>query len=802
MISSLKLSINMSSNIDDNNDNNTGNASTENNNDNNNNVNSTKKETLSLKVAEAEQRDVGRKIARIDPEVAERLNITSGDALEISSLGKKTTVLNWPARESDRGKGLIRIDGYIRNKLDVGINDQVEVKKVTSKDAKSITLAPTEPLRIVGAEEYLTEYLNGQLMTKGDTIPLNVMGQRIDLVVISTNPSGPVIINDSTKVTVSEESAKAGQVLREGEAPSITYEDIGGLGNAVDRVREMIELPLRHPELFKRLGVEAPKGVLLHGPPGTGKTLLAKAVANETNANFYTIGGPEIMSKYYGESEERLRNVFQQAEKNAPSIIFIDEIDSIAPKREEVSGETERRIVAQLLSLMDGMSTRGKVVVIGATNRVNAIDPALRRPGRFDREIEIGVPDRNGRLEVLQIHTRGMPIAKDVNLEKLADISHGFVGADLQALAKEAAMRALRRVLPEVDLSTESIPAETLRKIIVTMQDFLDIIKEMEPSAMREVFVEVPDVKWEDIGGLSSIKQELQEAVEWPLKYQGIFTYADATPPKGILLYGPPGTGKTLIAKAAANESEANFISIKGPELLSKWVGESEKGVREVFRKARQAAPCIIFFDEMDAIAPRRGGDFGDTHVTERLISQLLTELDGLEILTNVMVIGATNRPDIIDAALLRPGRFDRLLYVPPPDRDSRIQIIKIHTRKKPLADDVNVEQLADHTEGYTGADIASLSSAAVMLAVREYVSKYKDKKEADNRVKELKIQMRHFEEAMKKIRPLSTQELNIYKRISEQFGKPELASSTGEGAGMSMERGRGEGGTADSAIT
>ena len=787
----------MSSNIDDNNENNTGNDSTGNSND--NNVNSTKKEIVSLKVAEAEQRDVGRKIARIDPEVAERLNITSGDALEISSLGKKTTVLNWPARESDRGKGLIRIDGYIRNKLDVGINDQVEVKKVTSKDAKSITLAPTEPLRIVGAEDYLTEYLNGQLMTKGDTIPLNVMGQRVDLVVISTNPSGPVIINDSTKVTVSEESAKAGQVLREGAAPSITYEDIGGLGNAVDRVREMIELPLRHPELFKRLGVEAPKGVLLHGPPGTGKTLLAKAVANETNANFYTIGGPEIMSKYYGESEERLRNVFQQAEKNAPSIIFIDEIDSIAPKREEVSGETERRIVAQLLSLMDGMSTRGKVVVIGATNRVNAIDPALRRPGRFDREIEIGVPDRNGRLEVLQIHTRGMPIAKDVNLEKLADISHGFVGADLQALAKEAAMRALRRVLPEVDLSTESIPAETLRKIIVTMQDFLDIIKEMEPSAMREVFVEVPDVKWEDIGGLSSIKQELQEAVEWPLKYQQIFTYADATPPKGILLYGPPGTGKTLIAKAAANESEANFISIKGPELLSKWVGESEKGVREVFRKARQAAPCIIFFDEMDAIAPRRGGDFGDTHVTERLISQLLTELDGLEILTNVIVIGATNRPDIIDAALLRPGRFDRLLYVPPPDRDSRIQIIKIHTKKKPLADDVNIEQLADHTEGYTGADIASLSSAAVMLAVREYVSKYKDQKQADNRVKELKIQMRHFEEAMKKIRPLSTQELNIYKRISEQFGKPELASSTGGGAGMSMERG---GGTTDSAAT
>ncbi|HKG87990.1 MAG TPA: CDC48 family AAA ATPase [Nitrososphaeraceae archaeon] len=791
----------MSSNIGDNRANkNTGNSSTENSND-NNNVHSTKKETPSLKVAEAEQRDVGRKIVRIDPEIAERLNITSGDSLELSSLGKKTSVLNWPARESDRGKGLIRIDGYTRNKLDVGINDQVEVKKVISKDAKSITFAPTEPLRIVGAEEYLSEYLNGQLMTKGDTIPLNVMGQRIDLVVISTNPSGPVIINDSTNITVSEESAKAVQVSKEGGVPSITYEDIGGLGNAVERVREMIELPLRHPELFKRLGVEAPKGVLLHGPPGTGKTLIAKAIASETNANFYTIGGPEIMSKYYGESEEKLRNVFQQAEQNAPSIIFIDEIDSIAPKREEVSGEVERRIVAQLLSLMDGMSTRGKVVVIGATNRINAIDPALRRPGRFDREIEIGVPDRNGRLEILQIHTRGMPIAKDVNLEKLADISHGFVGADLQALAKEAAIRALRRVLPEVDLSSESIPADTLRKIIVTMQDFMDVIKEMEPSAMREVFVEVPDVKWEDIGGLSTIKQELQEAVEWPLKYQKLFTHADAVPPKGILLYGPPGTGKTLIAKAAANESEANFISIKGPELLSKWVGESEKGVREVFRKARQAAPCIIFFDEIDAIAPRRGGDFGDTHVTERLISQLLTELDGLEILTNVIVIGATNRPDIIDPALLRPGRFDRLLYVPPPDRDSRIQIIKIHTRKKPLADDVNVEQLADHTEGYTGADIASLSSAAVMLALREYISKYKDQKEADNRVQELKIYMGHFEEAMKKIKPLSTQELNIYKRISEQFGKPEIASSTGgTGSGMSMERGGR--GTPDSGIT
>ena len=688
-------------------------------------------------------------------------------------------MLSWPGRDKDRGTGLVRIDGYTRNKLDVGIGDTIEVKKVESKDARSITLAPTEPLRIIGAEQYLAESLNGQLMSKGDIIPLNVMGQRIDLVVISTDPSGPIIINDATKVTVSEDSAKAVQATQEGKVPSITYEDIGGIRNEISRVREMIELPLRHPELFKRLGVEAPKGVLLHGPPGTGKTLLARAVANETNANFYSIGGPEIMSKYYGESEEKLRNVFEQAEKNAPSIIFIDEIDSIAPKREEVSGEVERRIVAQLLSLMDGLKSRGKVVVIGATNRVNAIDPALRRPGRFDRELEIGVPDREGRLEILQIHTRGMPLAKDVNLEKLADISHGFVGADLQSLSKEAGMRSLRRILPNIDLSTGNIPSETLRQIIVTMNDFMDVIKEMEPSAMREVFVEVPDISWNDIGGLALIKQEMQEAVEWPLKYQGIFTYADAMPPKGILLYGPPGTGKTLMAKAAANESEANFISIKGPELLSKWVGESEKGVREIFRKARQAAPCIIFFDEIDAIAPKRGGDFGDSHVTERLISQLLTELDGLEILTNVVVIGATNRPDIVDPALLRPGRFDRLLYVPPPDRDSRVQILKIHIKKKPLDEAVDIEKLADQTDGYTGADIASLSSAAVMLALREHVSKYKDPKEAEQHKDELKIHMKHFEDAMKKIRPLSTQELNMYKIIAEQFGKPEIASKT-----------------------
>ncbi|MDW0137922.1 MAG: CDC48 family AAA ATPase [Nitrososphaeraceae archaeon] len=731
----------------------------------------------SLRVAEAEQSDVGRKIARIDPEVARQLDLSTGDALEISSMGKKTTVLCWPAREKDTGKGLVRIDGYLRNRLDVGINDSVEIKKVQSKSAEKVTLAPTEPLRIVGAEGYLQEYLLGGLLSTGDIFPLTIMGQRVDLVVISTKPSGPVLMEDSTEVTVSEESEKAVQVAKGDGAPSISYEDIGGIKNEVSRLREMIELPLRHPELFKRLGVEAPKGVLLHGPPGTGKTLVAKAVAHETNANFYTIGGPEIMSKFYGESEERLREIFKKAEENAPAIIFIDEIDSIAPKREEVSGEVERRVVAQLLSLMDGMSSRGKVVVIGATNRINAIDPALRRPGRFDREIEIGVPDKEGRLEILQIHTRGMPLEKDVDLEVIANMSHGFVGADLQAVAKEAGIRALRKVLPEIDLTTENIPSEILKKIVVTMDDFLSVIKEIEPSALREVFVEIPDVKWNDIGGLADVKQELQEAVEWPLKYQGLFLYSDATPPKGILMYGPPGTGKTLMAKAAAHESEANFISIKGPELLSKWVGESEKGVREVFRKARQAAPCIVFFDEIDAIAPNRGGMGSDSHVTERVISQLLTELDGLEVLSNVIIIAATNRPDIIDAALLRPGRFDRLLYVAPPDKESRIQIFKIHTSKKPLADDVKIETLAAHTEGYTGADIAALASAAVMLALRGHIEKYKDPKKAESAKKELKINMKNFEEAMKKIRPLSKHEIETYRSIAERFGKPELTN-------------------------
>ncbi len=726
-----------------------------------------------LIVDEAISKDVGRRIARIDPVVQELLGLTSGDAIEISSERKKANVLNWYGFPEDKGSGLIRIDGYIRNQLNVGINDRVEIKKIEVKDAQNITLRPTEPLRIIDASKYLINLLEGFVVTKGDMIPLSIMGQRTDLVVWETNPSGPVIVTKSTGMIVSEKVAKdfAGEGF-----PTVTYEDIGGLKEAVTKVREMIDLPLRHPELFKRMGVRAPRGVLLQGPPGTGKTYLAKAIANETSANFYSIGGPEIMSKYYGESEARLRGIFKEAEQNAPSIIFIDELDAIAPKRENVIGEVEKRVVGQLLYLMDGLTSKGTVVVIAATNRVNDIDPALRRTGRFDREIEIGIPDRDGRKEILDIHTRGMPLTKNVNLDRIADISHGFVGSDLQALAKEAAMRALRRVLPQIDLSAESIPIEVLKKIQVNMDDFTNVLNEMEPSAMREVFVEIPNVRWKDIGGLDELKQELREAVEWPLKYRSVFAYANANPPKGIFLYGPPGTGKTLVAKAVANESELNFISIKGPELLSKWIGESEKGIREIFRKARQAAPCIVFFDEIDAIAPIRGRDSGDSNVTERMISQLLTELDGLEVLKNVVVIAASNRPDIVDPALLRSGRFDRHIYVPPPDHDSRLQIIKIHTKNIPMGEDVNIERLADITENYTGADIASFISAAVMAAIRQHVFKYEDPLEAEKHVKELTVNMKQIEDAMKNTRPLSKQETEWYKRIEEKFGKPSLS--------------------------
>ncbi len=732
--------------------------------------------TATLRVADALQRDVGRGIARIDPKVVQELGLTSGDVVQI--VGKrKTNALCWPAHEQDYGKGIVRIDGYLRNNAGVSIDDKVTIRKIDAKIAERLTLAPTEPLRIVGGEEYLSQLLEGRVLSRGDFVPINIMGRTVNLVVTNTSPNAEaVIVTEGTEVLVGEQVKEPIRAI-----PKISYEDIGGLRPVIQKVREMIELPLRHPELFERLGVEAPKGVLLHGPPGTGKTLLARAVASETNANFLSIGGPEIMSKYYGESEERLRDVFKQAQENAPSIIFIDEIDSIAPKREEVTGEVEKRVTSQLLSLMDGLQSRGKVVVIGATNRPNAIDPALRRPGRFDREIEIGVPDRDGRLEVLEIHTRGMPLAEDVDLKKLADVTHGFVGADLESLAKEAAIRALRRILPEINLEAQSIPGDILNKIIVKMADFQDALKEVEPSAMREVLVEIPDVSWDQVGGLEDVKEELREAVEWPLKYPDLFAQLNATPPKGLLLYGPPGTGKTLLAKAVAHESESNFISVKGPELLNKFVGESEKAVREVFRKARQASPCIIFFDEVDSVAPTRGSSMGDSHVTERVISQFLTEMDGLEELRNVIIIAATNRPDIIDSALLRPGRFDRLLFVPPPDLEARKQIFKIHTRKTPLAEDVNLDELARKTDGYTGADIASLANTGVMLALREHISKAKDPEDAKKRAKGLKVAKRHFDEALQKIKPMSTEELKMYERFSEQFSdsaRPKLRTT------------------------
>ncbi len=705
-----------------------------------------------LRVAEAQARDVGRGIARLDPQAVDALSLSTGDVVEIK--GKKTTAaICWPGYQADAGKALIHIDGYTRSNAGVGIDEKVAVRKIEARQAQRITLAPTEPLRITGGEGYLQQLLMGRVFTRGDVLPLGVMGRRINLVVTGHQPAAAaVIVAPSTEIVVSEQPAPATT-----EIPHISYEDIGGLSEEIRKVRETIELPLRYPELFERLGVEAPKGVLLHGPPGTGKTLLARAVASETNANFTSLGGPEIMSKYYGESEERLREIFDQAEKNAPSIIFIDELDAIAPKREEVTGEVEKRVVSQLLALMDGLKARGKVVVIGATNRPNALDPALRRPGRFDREIEIGVPNQNGRLEILQIHTRGMPLAADVDLKALATVTHGFVGADLEALCKEAALRALRKILPELDFEAASVPAEILNKITVTMADFQDARKEVEPSAMREVLVEVPNVAWSDVGGLDEVKQELQEAVEWPLKYPAVFTTMQASPPKGILLYGPPGTGKTLLARAVASESEANFISIKGPELLSKWVGESERGVREIFRKARQAAPTIIFMDEIDAIAPTRGGGAGDTHVTERMVSQLLTELDGLEALKDIVVIGATNRLDIVDRALLRPGRFDKLLAVPMPDREARLAILKIHTTGKPLAEDVNLDQLAKDTDGYSGADLAAVCNTAVMRVIRDLITASPTVEEAQAKASTQKVSMKRFLDALDKIKPGST---------------------------------------------
>ena len=708
-----------------------------------------------IKVAELKSGETGRGIARLDPELMDILGIKVGDIVQIDG-NRKTVAKVLRGAPEDANRGIIRIDGSTRRNAGVSLDERVGIKKVTAKNAEKITFSPTEQLRLQGGEEYLKQVLEGRAIAKGDTITLNVMGNKIDLVVTSFAPSGDaVLMASTTEVKVSDKPA-----ANNGDVPKVSYDDIGGLGDAVRKIREMVELPLRHPELFKRLGVEAPKGVLLHGPPGTGKTMLAKAVAGETSSNFISIGGPEIVSKFYGESEGKLREIFKDAEENAPSIIFIDEIDSIAPKRDEVNGEEERRIVAQLLSLMDGLNSRGKVVVIGATNRPNSIDEALRRPGRFDREIEIGIPDRDGRLEILEIHTRGMPLADDVDLKWLADKTHGYAGADLSALTKEAAMAALRRVLPDVDLEAEEIPKDVLNSILVTKDDFKNALKDMQPSTMREVLIEKPNVKWEDIGALDEAKQELKEAVEWPLKFGKVFDHMNAKPPKGILLYGPPGTGKTMLAKAVATESEANFIAVKGPEFLNKWVGESEKAVRETFRKARQASPCVIFMDEIDSIAPERGTG-GDSNVTERVISQMLTEMDGLESLNNVVVIAATNRPDIMDPALLRPGRFDKSIFIGPPDKESRKAIFGIHTKNRPLAEDVDLEELAEKTDGCTGADISAICNEAVMNAVRHLIAENPEPKDED--IQNCRVSKEDFEKALDKFGPKSRQELKDY---------------------------------------
>jgi len=723
-------------------------------------------EEVTLKVVEAYHRDAGRGIARIDMDTMRQLGLVSGDIIEITGHNRAAAIV-WPAYPEDRGLGIIRIDGNIRGNAHVGIDDKVVIRKAKSNAAAKITLAPTQPVRIVGGEEYLMRFLEGRPVQKGEMLRVEMLGNPITFVITATQPAGIVIAGKSTQITLKEKPT----VVAERSISHVTYEDIGGLKRELGMVRELIELPLRHPEIFQKLGIDPPKGVLLYGPPGTGKTLIAKAVANETDAYFINISGPEIMSKFYGESEQHLRELFKEGSDNAPAIIFIDEIDAIAPKRSEVTGEVERRVVAQLLALMDGLEARGQVVVIAATNRPEGIDPALRRPGRFDREIEIGVPDAAGRLQILQVHTRGMPIADDVKLEDIARTTHGFVGADLAAVSKEAAMHALRRLLPEIDLERE-IPQEVLDKLQVNEGDFENVQKNIEPSAMREVFVEAPNVKWQDVGGLEAAKQELIEAVEWPIKFANAFSSINTRPPKGVLLFGPPGTGKTLLAQAVATESEANFISIKGPELLSKWVGESEKGVRETFRRAKQVSPTIILFDELDAVAPTRGAS-SDSHVTERVVSQLLTELDGLEALKDVVVIGATNRPDMVDVALLRPGRLDRLVYIPPPNASSRAQIFAIHLLGKPLAEDVDIEQLAKETEGYVGADIEAICREAAMLALRDFIKPEMTPEQVNEGAATIKINKGHLYAAINRVKPTASRDmLHQYENIAKEFAK------------------------------
>ena len=732
---------------------------------------------IKLKVAEAMQDDVNKGIVRIDSRAMNELGVKPGDIVEIEG-ERKTVAIVDRAYPADVGLRIVRMDGLTRYNAKTGIGEEVILRKADVKEANKISIAPAQKgVYIQVHPETIKRSLLGRPVVQGDIISIGASKRRrrfsddllasifqdldfftlgfgeMKFVVVNTHPKGPVVITEITNIHVSPEAVE----VRAERIPEVTYEDVGGLKEEIQKIREMVELPLKHPEIFARLGIEPPKGVLLYGPPGCGKTLLARAVANESDAYFISISGPEVVSKWVGEAEKRIREIFEEAEKNAPAIIFIDELDAIAPKREEATGEVERRMVSQLLTCMDGLKKRGRVIVIGATNRPNALDPALRRPGRFDREIEIGVPDRDGRLEILKIHTRNMPLAKDVDLGKLADITYGFVGADLEALCKEAAMNVLRKVLPELRKIGEGpVPKEILEKLVVTMDDFKEALKVVRPSAMREVLVEIPKVKWEDVGGLEEVKQKLKEAVEWPLKYPEVYSRMGIRPPKGILLYGPSGCGKTLLAKAVATESQANFISVRGPELFSKWFGESEKAVREIFRKARQVSPCIICFDEIDAIAPRRGLQYG-THAVESVVNQLLAEIDGLQELSDVVVIGCTNRPDIIDPALLRPGRFDRLILVPPPDEKARLEILKIHTRNMPLAKDVDLKKIAQLTENFSGADLEAVCREAAMLALRENIE-----------AKE--VHMKHFEKAIEEVGPsLSKEEMKIYESFEER---------------------------------
>ncbi|MFH0897691.1 MAG: CDC48 family AAA ATPase [Candidatus Bathyarchaeota archaeon] len=710
---------------------------------------------LRLRIAEAKQRDTGRGKARVNEEAMRALGITAGDIIEVK--GKRTTAaVAWPAYQEDVNQDIIRVDGLIRKNAGAAMNEYVSVKKADVKEAQNVVLAPVD-MRLNVDSDFVnfvkSRLLETPLMT-GDSVFVVILGSAIPFIVVRARPHGIVKVTPQTILQVLSEPS-----IEKKGIPRVAYEDVGGLHEEIRRTREMVELPLRHPELFQRLGIEPPKGVLLHGPPGCGKTLLVKAVANESDANFFAINGPEIMSKFYGESEKRLRDIFEKAQQSSPSIIFVDELDAIAPKREDVTGEVERRVVAQLLALMDGLEARGNVIVIGATNRVNAIDPALRRPGRFDREIEIGVPSQQGRLEILQIHTRGMPLAGNIDLKNLSLRTHGYTGADVAALTREAAMKALRRYLPDIDLVEDRIPPEILEKMEVTLDDFMGAFREVTPTAMREVYIEIPTVYWSDVGGLDDVKQSLKEAVEWPIKRPEVFSSMGIRPPNGVLLYGPPGCGKTLLARAVCTESEANFISIKGPEIFSKWVGESEKAIREIFRKGRMAAPAVIFMDEIDSLVPRRGGGYSDSGVTERVISQLLTEMDGLESLNNVVVIAATNRPDMLDPALLRPGRFDRLIYVPAPDEGSRIQILNLYVKNIPLSADVDLTFLNKSTKGYSGADIHAMCNEAAMNAVRR---------------NEKIVALEDFKKAMEGLGPSITPDMEAwYRSTAQQFRKP-----------------------------